>query len=79
MDLKIRLIETRNASKYKSLDYHWKPFYMTTQTRILLSSDSDSDSDLDSSGEGNKGTGQVQALRSNINNVKKGKEPNKEV
>ena len=56
MDLKIRLIKTQNVTKYKNcIDFHRKPCYMATQTKIPLSSESNSD--LDSSGEGNRETG----------------------
>ena len=71
MDLKIKLVESQNGTKYNNPDYHQKPD-VTTQTRISLSSDTDSnsDSDLDSSEKANEERRKVLTQKQNNNNGK---------
>ena len=73
MELKIRLKETKNSTKYSNPDYHQGPCYITTQTGILLSSDSSdpsSDSDLDSPEKANKERRKAPTQIHNNNNSK---------
>ena len=73
MELKLRLIETKNSNKYSNPDYHQGPCYVTTQTGILLSSDSldsSSDSDLDSSEKANEERRKAPTRIHNQNNSK---------
>ena len=71
-DLKIKLIETQNATKYNNPDYHQQPYYATMQTATHLSSDPDSnsDSDLDSSEKANEVKRKVLTQKHNKDNGK---------